>query len=394
MHILISPNAFKNSLDAVAVAAAIEKGLQQSKLRCTTECFPVGDGGDGTGILITKALSGVFINEKVHDPLGRAIQTSYGIIDHGNTAVIEMAAASGLHLLKNAERDPLRSSSFGTGELIKKALDRKVTKIILCVGGSATIDGGTGILASLGIRFLDENKRLLNNMPLTLGNLAFIDVSGLDKRVNNCEIIIICDVVNKLLGEKGAAKIFGPQKGANEKQVNQLESFLKQFSQVSLQTTGIDMTEIVHGGAAGGVAAGLFTFLNARLENGINYFLQITGFDNALKKADLVITGEGAIDLQTLDGKAPFGVALNARKMKIPVFAIAGSIPLQTNKQLREYFPVLLSINPDPVELAVAITLTEKNLIKTGEFLGKLLQTSSIEMIVNQSIENGLHVKQ
>ena len=393
MHILISPNAFKNSLDAEAVAVAIEKGLQQSNLTCTTECFPVGDGGDGTGILITKACSGKFITEKVHGPLGREIQASYGIIDNGNTAVIEMATASGLHLIKDADRDPLRSSSFGTGELIKKALDRKVTKIILCVGGSATIDGGTGILASLGIRFLDENRELLNYIPLTLGNMAFIDVSGLDKRVNNCEIIIICDVSNKLLGEKGAAKIFGPQKGANEKQVNQLELFLKQFSQVSLQTTGIDMTEIVHGGAAGGVAAGLYTFLNARLENGIDYFLQITQFDNALEKANLVITGEGAIDLQTLDGKAPFGVAKKSQKRKIPVFALAGSIPLQKNKQLAECFPVLLSINPEHLELAVAIASTEKNLIKTGEFLGNLLQTSSVEVIVNQSIEKGLRIK-
>ena len=393
MHILISPNAFKNSLDAVAVAAAIEKGLQQSNLNCTTQCFPIGDGGDGTGKLIAKACSGIFINETVHDPLGREIQVSYGIIDNGATAVIEMATASGLHLIKDAERDPLRSSSFGTGELIKKALDRKVTKIILCVGGSATIDGGTGILASLGIRFLDENRELLNYIPLTLGNMAFIDVSGLDKRVNNCEIIIICDVSNKLLGKKGAAKIFGPQKGANEKQVNQLELFLKQFSQVSLQTTGIDMTEIVHGGAAGGVAAGLYTFLNARLENGIDYFLQITQFDNALEKANLVITGEGAIDLQTLDGKAPFGVARKSQKRKIPVFALAGSIPLQKNKQLAECFPVLLSINPEPLELAVAIASTEKNLIKTGEFLGNLLQTSSVEVIVNQSIEKGLRVK-
>ena len=393
MHILISPNAFKNSLDADAVAAAIEKGLQQSNLNCTTQCFPIGDGGDGTGKLIAKACSGIFINETVHDPLGREIQVSYGIIDNGATAVIEMATASGLHLIKDAERDPLRSSSFGTGELIKKALDRKVTKIILCVGGSATIDGGTGILASLGIRFLDENRELLNYIPLTLGNMAFIDVSGLDKRVNNCEIIIICDVSNKLLGKKGAAKIFGPQKGANEKQVNQLELFLKQFSQVSLQTTGIDMTEIVHGGAAGGVAAGLYTFLNARLENGIDYFLQITRFDNALEKANLVITGEGAIDLQTLDGKAPFGVAKKSQKRKIPVFALAGSIPLQKNKQLAECFPVLLSINPEPLELAVAIASTEKNLIKTGEFLGNLLQTSSVEVIVNQSIEKGLRVK-
>ena len=310
-----------------------------------------------------------------------------GIIDNGTTAVIEMATASGLHLIKDTERDPLRSSSFGTGELIKKALDRKVTKIILCVGGSATTDGGTGILSSLVIRFLDENKRLLNNMPLTLENLTFIDVSGLDKRMSNCEIIIICDVSNKLLGEKGTAKIFGPQKGANEKQVNQLESFLKQFSQVSLQTTGIDMTEIVHGGAAGGVAAGLYTFLNARLENGIDYFLQITEFDNALEKANLVITGEGAIDLQTLDGKAPFGVAMKAQKMKIPIFALAGSIPLQKNKQLADCFPVLLSINPEPIELAVAIASTEKNLVKTAQFIGELLQTYSIEMIVNQSID-------
>lgn len=390
MHILISPNAFKNSLDADAVAVAIEKGLQQSNLMCSTQCFPIGDGGDGTGTLITKACAGIFIKEMVHDPLGRIINTSFGLIENGNTAVIEMASASGLHLLKDTERDPLRTSSFGTGELINKALDRNVTKIILCVGGSATIDGGTGILSSLGIRFIDKRAKALKDMPLTLKNLASIDTSGLDKRIHACEFIILCDVDNKLLGEKGASKIFGPQKGANEKQVNQLESALTHFSKVALQTTGIDMTELVHGGAAGGVAAGLFTFLNARLVAGIDYFLAITGFDNALQHTNLVITGEGSIDLQTLDGKAPYGIAIRAKKMNIPVFALAGKIPLEKNEELNNCFDVLLSINPEPFELSVALSSTEKNLITTGEFLGKLLQIYSIEMIVNQSIDKVL----
>jgi glycerate kinase len=373
MHILIAPNAFKNSLDATAAAAAIEKGLQQSELDCTTECFPVGDGGDGTGTLITQKCKGSFITETVHDSSGKMINASMGLIDDGKTAVIEMAAASGLHLLNADELDPLHASSFGTGELIIKALDLGVTKIFVCVGGSATVDGGCGILQALGVRFLDSNGNLLMSMPESLTELASIDMSDLDTRITACECIILCDVANTLLGEKGAAKIFGPQKGASPEQVQQLDASLTQFNKIVLQTIGVDMAPVKHGGAAGGVAAGLYALLNARLVNGIDHFLTVTGFDNALQKTAIVITGEGGIDLQTLEGKGPYGVAMRAKEKNIPVIALAGKVPAQPHQQLDACFDLLLSINDNSSDIITAMAATADNLTRSGKQLGNLL---------------------
>ena len=222
MHILISPNAFKNSIDAAAAARAIEDGLHQSSLVCTTTCFPIGDGGDGTGHLLTEISNGIFINESVHDPLGRRINANFGLIDNGQTAVIEMAAASGLGLLRSDELDPLHASSYGTGEMIRKALDKGVKKILLCVGGSATVDAGCGILQAMGIRFLDADGNSLKGIPESLVHLAAMDLSGSDQRISGVDLMILADVSNPLLGENGAARIFGPQKGASDADVKKL----------------------------------------------------------------------------------------------------------------------------------------------------------------------------
>jgi glycerate kinase len=380
MHILIAPNAFKNSLGAGAAAEAIEEGLKQSNLQCTTQCFPIGDGGDGTGSLITKACKGIFITETVHDPLGKLINALMGLIDDGQTAVIEMAAASGLNLLDEDELNPLQATSFGTGELIVKALDRGVKKILLCVGGSATVDGGCGILQALGVQFLNKEGNPLEGMPESLINLASINTSGLDKRIHECECVILCDVANPLLGEKGSANIFGPQKGATPAMVFQLEASLMQFNRIIKQSTGIDIGQLIHGGAAGGVAAGLHALLNARLVNGIDYFLDITGFDAALQNADLLITGEGSIDPQTLDGKAPYGVAMQAKKKNIPVFALAGKLPVQIPEELNSCFDKITGINEEPVDLTAAIKSTQKNLLRTGIRIGNNLQTGFLEI--------------
>ncbi|MEO6630596.1 MAG: glycerate kinase [Mucilaginibacter sp.] len=305
MHILIAPNAFKNSLDAVQVALAIEDGLKQSKLDCTTQCFPIADGGDGTGGLIIKSCKGEVVWKEVTHPLGRKIKASFGLIDNGKTAVIEMADASGLRLLKKEELNPLKTSSYGTGELIKFALDEEVSRIIIAMGGSATVDGGCGILSALGIKFFDDKGNVLKPAPDNLVNLVRVDASDLDKRIIDCEIVILCDVDNKLLGPQGAAGVFGPQKGASESDVTLLEDFLTNFAKVSAAQTGKNMAAIKHGGAAGGATAGLHTWLNAKLVNGIEYFLKLTRFDDALQRTDLVITGEGSIDRQTLQGKGP-----------------------------------------------------------------------------------------
>nr|WP_246229547.1 glycerate kinase [Mucilaginibacter humi] len=272
MNILIAPNAFKNSLDAQSVAEAIALGLQQSKLDCRCQLFPVADGGDGTGSLIIKHLNGTLINTPIHDALGRPITAVFGLIDDGRTAVIEMADASGIRLLKTTELNPMLTNTFGTGELMKAALDKGVTKIIIGMGGSATVDGGMGILHAPGIEFLDEDGKALEPTPAELINIVAINTSNLDKRVSGCEIIILCDVDNKLLGAEGAAAVFGPQKGATTANVIQLNEMLTRFAAIALQQTGRDMTVIKHSGTAGGAAAGLYAFLNAKLVSGANHF--------------------------------------------------------------------------------------------------------------------------
>jgi len=373
MHILIAPNAFKNSLAAPEVAAAIQKGLNNSKLDCTTECFPIADGGDGTGGLILKKCGGILVGTVVNDPLGRKIYASFGLIDNGKTAVIEMANASGLRLLKQDELNPLQASSFGTGEMMKLALDKRVNKIVLAVGGSATVDGGCGILSALGIRFLDASGNVLRAVPESLAKMAFVDINGLDTRIADCEIVVLSDVDNRLLGDKGAAAVFGPQKGALPGDVKQLDTFLSKFSEIALKQTGKNIAGIQYGGAAGGVTAGMYGFLNAKPVNGIEYFLKLTGFDEALQKANVVITGEGSIDVQTLQGKGPFGVAYLAKQHNIPVIGIAGKVPVEEDAELRRYFDVLLAIGNEPADLDTAMKFTEENLVRMGVEVGNML---------------------
>jgi glycerate kinase len=372
MHILIAPNAFKNSLSAEDAAEAIRLGLEKSGLSCSTECFPIGDGGDGTASLILKYAGGVFEEAEALNPMGGKIKTSLGFMDAGKTAVLEMADISGLKLLRNEEPDPLHASSFGCGELIRMALEKGSRKIILGIGGSATVDGGCGILQALGIRFLDQAGKELAPLPENLVHLHSIDDSGMDKRIRETELIVLCDVENFLLGGKGAAAVFGPQKGASKEDVILLEKALTRLRDVSFLQTGKDMNGLRHGGAAGGAAAGLNIFLKARLVPGIEYFLDITGFDEALRKADLLITGEGSIDLQTLEGKGPFGVARRAKKINIPVIGLAGQV--ETNAQLAYYFDILLPIGHQPEELKTAMRHSAENLQYTASQIGKMLK--------------------
>jgi glycerate kinase len=373
MNILIAPNAFKNSLNANDVALAIQQGLALSSLDCISTCFPIADGGDGTGSLIIEKCKGKVIEKEVHDPLGRKIKASFGLIDNGQTAVIEMADASGLRLLNKDELNPLKASSYGTGELVKFALDAGVNKIIIAMGGSATVDGGCGILNALGISFLNTSGESLTANPKGLTEMVEVDISALDKRILNCEIVILCDVDNELLGLRGAAHVFGPQKGATPEAVKLLDAFLKNFAAISSRQTGTDMAGIKHSGTAGGAAAGLHAWLNAQLVNGIDYFLSLTGFDQALKNCDLLITGEGSIDKQTLQGKGPYGVAVKAKKANIPVIGVAGKIPLEHNEELSQYFDVLMPINNDLGDIDTAMKNTRENLIRTGKMIGDLM---------------------
>ncbi|UHG92384.1 glycerate kinase [Spirosoma oryzicola] len=372
MRVLIAPNAFKHSLNATGAALAIKEGLQQSKLDCVCECFPVGDGGDGTGDLMIRKHNGLLVSVDVADPFGRLIQSSFGLVNNGETAIIEMANASGIHLVKPSALNPLQATSFGTGQLIIAALDKGVRNLVLAIGGSATVDGGTGILRALGVRFLNAQGEELT-APEQLTELTTIDVSTLDQRILTCAITVLCDVENKLLGAEGSAAVFGPQKGATPDSVKKLDAGLATFSAVALQQTGIDMSAVKHGGAAGGVAAGLHTFINAQLVNGIDFFLHFTRFDEAVATADLVITGEGSIDEQTLHGKGPFGVAYRAKQLNLPVIGLAGKIPLDQNEKLDQFFDVLLAIGNGPADLVSALSQTRQNLIRTAHQLGNLL---------------------
>ncbi|MBI1782304.1 MAG: glycerate kinase [Sphingobacteriales bacterium] len=378
MHIVIAPNAFKNSLSATDAAKAIKEGLLLSKLDCSCTCFPVGDGGDGTGELIIHHSNGTVVPATVYDPLGRKINSSFGLIDNGKTAVIEMANASGLRLLKQEELNPLKTNSYGTGELITAALNNGVNKIILCIGGTATVDGGTGILQALGLRFLNVDGNELTTLPEQLDEVDKVDTTFLDKRIFNCEIIILCDVENTLLGNEGAARVFGPQKGADAAMTEKLETLLINWKNVLLRQTGKDISMIKHGGAAGGVAATMQALFNARLVNGIEEFLRLTHFDEALNKADVVFTGEGSIDEQTLQGKGPFGVAKKAKEKNIPVIGLAGKIPSPVPASLQTYFDSLISINSEPVDITTTLKNTYQNLERTATMVGNNLHQSSI----------------
>lgn len=354
MKIVIAPNAFKNSLTADAAATAILEGLEHSRLRFTAECFPVGDGGDGTGELLIGRLGATPIETPAHDPLGRPYNAFFGLA--GDTAIVEMASASGIRLLQRDELDPLHALSTGTGDLMLAALNRGARHIILGMGGSATVDGGVGILTALGVRFSANH----------------IDISGLDPRLATIRITVLCDVDNPLLGPRGAATVFGPQKGATPDAVQQLEARLQNFAGLVHQTTGKDIATLSRGGTAGGAAAGLYGLLDAELVNGIDYFLQLTAFDKTLEDADWVITGEGSLDEQTLRGKAPYGVAVHAKKKGIPVIGLAGRLPQDTSR-LDEYFDALFPINHRLVHPAKALEYTAENLRATAKAIGNLL---------------------
>lgn len=374
MHILIAPNAFKNALSAEAAAAAILRGLEQSRLPFTAECFPVGDGGDGTGDLLMARLGAEKIVTPARDPFNRERDSYFGIV--GSTAIIEMANASGLRLLAPHEPAPLHASSVGTGDLIRAALEKGAKHILIGMGGSATVDGGVGILRALGAGFLDADGRELTDLPAALIDLATIDLSGLDSRLGQVELTVLCDVDNPLLGPQGAATIFGPQKGASPQDVEMLEQALKRFADVVRLQLGVALADLPKAGTAGGAAAGLHGVLGARLVDGIEYFLNSAGFEAALTRADWVITGEGSLDEQTLKGKGPFGVAKAAKSKGLPVIGIAGRLPREQSASLDDYFDVLLPINHEASPLTEALLFTEANLVAIARAIGNLLAIS------------------
>ncbi|MGV3762358.1 glycerate kinase [Parapedobacter sp.] len=376
MHILIAPNAFKHAVDAATAAEAIQRGLQASRLSCTSACFPIGDGGNGTCRLVIDRLQGELVEVRALDPLGRHLTAAFGFVGDRKMAVVEMADASGLHLLESMERDPLHAHSYGTGQLIRAALDLGAEEIIIGMGGSATVDGGSGMLRALGARFLDRAGKEITDLPAGLEALHTIDLSGLDGRLREVRVIVLCDVDNPLLGQNGAAQVFGPQKGASPEQVKQLDNLLARYVSVIQDITGKDMATRRFGGVAGGASAGLAALLGATLVDGIDYFFELTQFDAALSKSHLVITGEGSIDSQTLQGKGPYGVARRAKRLGLPVIGLAGNIPVSVSAELAAYFDILLAIGNQPSPLNDALAATADNLTRTATQLGNLLAVS------------------
>lgn len=370
MKILIAPNAFKGSLTATEVSEALKEGLMQSNIKASINLCPVGDGGDGTGALLRKHLNAETIFAQVRNPIGKIIDTSFGWIEKEKTAIIEMADAAGLRLLKPYEYNVLQANTYGLGQLLNSCLDRNPTQIILCIGGSATVDGGTGMMSALGVRFKNSFGKILQNLPNDLLDLATIDNSNLDKRIGNTKLIILCDVKTTLLAENGAAAMFGPQKGANKKQIEILENILNRLDIIVQSQTGITMSKIVSGGAAGGVAAILSAYFKAKLVDGTDYFLRFVKFEQELKNTNLVITGEGKLDRQTLEGKAPYEVAMKAKENEIPIIAVAGDLVKEDKAELQKLFNHIIAINKPEDALDVSIMKTRLNLLEAGKWIG------------------------
>lgn len=326
MKIVIAPDSYKESLSALEVASAIEAGFREIYPDAEYIKLPVADGGEGTVEAMVAATQGRMVEVAVTGPLGEPVQGFYGISGDESCAFIEMAAASGLELLLPAARNPLKTTSWGTGELIRHALDLGVTRMIIGIGGSATNDGGAGMVQALGAQLLTADGQPIAPGGAGLSTLATIDISGLDPRLAQCRIDVACDVTNPLVGDEGASAVFGPQKGATPEMVVQLDRALAHYAGQIAQDLDLDVLTLEGGGAAGGMGAALYAFCGANLRPGIDIVTDALHLDALVADADLVITGEGRIDSQTIHGKVPVGVARVAKRYQIPVIGIAGSL--------------------------------------------------------------------
>ncbi|WP_191565838.1 glycerate kinase [Metabacillus idriensis] len=355
MKVVIAPDSFKESMTALEVCEAIERGLKRAMPDVHIVKVPMADGGEGTVQALVDATNGTFTSLSVTGPLGLPVEAQYGWLGDGKTAVIEMATASGLHLVPPERRNPLLTTTKGTGELIKDAVQKGAQHLIIGIGGSATNDGGMGMAQALGVKFLDERGAELANGGGELSKLAKIDASGMIPQLSGVSIDVACDVDNPLTGPSGASAIFGPQKGATADTINVLDQNLSHYASIIKKELGIGIEQMEGAGAAGGLGAGLLAFLNATLKRGVDIVLETVQLEKHLEGADLVITGEGKIDGQTIHGKTPIGVSKAAKKKKIPVIAIAGLIGDGYEKVYEEGIGSVFSILPGIVPLEEAL---------------------------------------
>lgn len=344
MRIVVSPDSFKGSLTAMEAAREIGEGIKEVNPMIETVLLPVADGGEGTLEPLVMATNGHTVEVNVHDPIGRKISALYGVLGDGETCVIEMAKASGLMLLKEEEKNPLIASTFGTGELILHALDHGYKKFIIGIGGSATNDGGTGMLRALGMKFLDEFGFEILEGAKALAKLHKIDSTNLDKRIGECHFILACDVDNPFIGPNGATAIFGPQKGVTTELVDELDQNLFHLANKIEEETGIALHNKPSAGAAGGLGGAFLAFFPVTLKPGIEVVMEAIDFKAQIEGADFIITGEGKSDVQTLSGKAPIGVANVAREASVPVILLSGFIEEESKQQLSSYFYKLESV--------------------------------------------------
>jgi glycerate 2-kinase len=375
MKIVIAPDSFKENLTSMQVATCLEKGIKRVLPKAKCVKVPMADGGEGTVQSLVDATGGKILKKTVVGPLGEPVQARYGILGDGKTAIIEMAEASGLPLIPKDQRDPLRATTYGTGELILDALARGVRSIIIGIGGSATVDGGAGMAQALGVRFLDQTNQLLSAHlgGGMLDQIAHIDMSGLTPKLKGVKVTIASDVDNPLCGKKGAAHVFGPQKGATAEMVLTLDQNLKHFAGIIKADLKISVAMLPGAGAAGGLGAGLVAFTSATLQSGIDLVVEATNLHKHLVGAQLVVTGEGRVDSQTAFGKTPAGVAKAAKKYKIPVVAVGGGLADDASAVFEHGIDGLVSATPRDMSLAEALAKSKQYLENAGERMTRLI---------------------
>lgn len=365
MRIVVAPDSYKGSVSALGVAQAMTRGILQVFPDAEVRQLPIADGGEGTVEALVSATGGQFRHSPVTGPLGEIISAQWGILGDGQTAVIEMAAASGLPLVPIGRRNPQITTTLGTGELICAALDAGLRRIIIGIGGSATNDAGMGMARALGVRFTDAEGNSLPEGGAALARLWRIDTTGLDPRLLETQITVACDVDNPLCGPRGASTIFGPQKGATPQMVAELDSALAHFAICAQEATGRQVAWQAGAGAAGGLGAGLLFFTSAKLKPGVDIVLDAVGFAGIVREASFVMTGEGRTDFQTAFGKAPVGVARVARQFGVPVFCLSGGLGKGANDVLAQGIDALMSICDRPMTLDECMSSGEA-LIESG----------------------------
>ncbi|ANA79966.1 glycerate kinase [Paenibacillus glucanolyticus] len=373
--IVLAPDSFKESMTAKEVCEAMERGILKANPNVTCIHVPMADGGEGTMQSLVDATGGTVHTAMVTGPLGNQVEASYGISGDGSTGVLEMASASGIHLVPPAERNPLVTTTYGTGELIKACLDHGVSRLLIGIGGSATNDGGAGVVQALGGKLLDAEGKELAFGGGDLGRLASFDLTGLDSRLQHVEVEVACDVTNPLCGETGASHVFGPQKGATPDMIEQLDSNLRNYAGVMKQQLGKDIVDYPGAGAAGGLGGGLMVFLNGTLKKGIDMVVDYTGLEEKVRQADMVWTGEGGMDFQTQYGKTPLGVAMVAKKHGKPVVALAGRIGDGIEVLYDKGMDAIFGIMPGAATLSEALVNGQQNVERTSENIVRLMNS-------------------